>query len=236
MNRFDLSILTYLNSFANRHPHLDVLITHMQHDNLVKGGVLLAVFWFFWFQNESESNRNATQEKIVAGFIAMIVGLFLARTLTHLLPFRVRPFSNPELHFVIPAWDGNLPLAPNWSAFPSDHAVVWFSIAATIYLINESIGWMTLAYVSLLGLGRIYEGYHHPTDILAGAALGIALVLLLNLNRFQSRFISPIVSWSKARPSWFYATAFLATYEISNMFNEVRAIGGMGWHAIKLFL
>jgi hypothetical protein len=39
----------------------------------------------------------------------------------------------------------------------------------------------------------------------------------------------------RSRPGWFYAGAFLATYEIANLFDEVRLLSKMAWRMIKMF-
>lgn len=233
MNNFDLSILSFLNTFVNRWPHFDVFVVHIQHDNLAKGGLLLACWWYCWFQPTEERERLLVRARLIAGLVAMTIGIFVARALAYALPFRVRPLVNPDLHFVVPdasAGTGNL---AHWSAFPSDHAVAWFSIAATVFLVNRRIGWWLLAYTVSLGLGRVYIGYHHPTDILGGAAIGVLSVLACNTRPVGRYAVLPLLEWERMRPAAFYAIIFLATYEISNLFDEVRAIAPLLVNAVK---
>lgn len=225
MNQFDLTILTYLNGFANRYPAVDAVITSSQGNNLLKGGILIAVWWYYWFRNDVRTTQDATQAKLLGGLVAMVVGLFVARVMAATLPFRMRPFSNPELHFLIPHSDASRVGLTTWSSFPSDHAVVWFSIAATMFLISRRTGLLMLAYASLLGLFRVYAGYHHPTDILAGAALAIVLVKVFTSEYAVSRLVAPVFKLRDARSGIFYALLFLATFEIANMFTGVRALG-----------
>jgi undecaprenyl-diphosphatase len=225
MNKFDLAVLTYLNSFANRYPAIDAAVTSSQGNNLLKGGILIAVWWYYWFRDNARATQDATQAKLLGGLVAMVVGLFVARIMAATLPFRMRPFSNPELHFVIPHSDGSPPGLTTWSSFPSDHAVVWFSIAATIFLIGRRTGWLMLAYVSLLSLLRVYSGYHHPTDILAGAVLAIVFVKVFTSEYAVRKLVVPVFKLRDTRSGIFYALLFLATFEMASMFNGVRALG-----------
>jgi len=228
MNVFDRSILLFLNGFADRYPHLDVLLIHIQSDNLLKGAIFLAVIWYLWFRPaRDEVERTQTREKLFAALMAMVVGIFVARLLAHLLPFRLRPIANPDLHFLVPGDGSNLGLM-SWSAFPSDHAVVWFALSMGIYLVDKAIGRVVFVYALMLGVSRVYIGYHNPTDILGGAALGVGLVYL-----FCSE---AAIAWGQRHAGAFYALAFLCTYEISNLFGEVRSVGLLTENALKLLV
>jgi len=210
MNVFDRSILLFLNGFADRYPHLDVLLIHIQSDNLLKGAIFLAVIWYLWF-------RPARDE------------------VAHLLPFRLRPIANPDLHFLVPGDGSNLGLM-SWSAFPSDHAVVWFALSMGIYLVDKAIGRVVFVYALMLGVSRVYIGYHNPTDILGGAALGVGLVYLFCSEAVRRPLWRPAIAWGQRHAGAFYALAFLCTYEISNLFGEVRSVGLLTENALKLLV
>jgi membrane-associated phospholipid phosphatase len=61
------------------------------------------------------------------------------------------------------------------SSFPSGHTISWFSLA-TAYAIKYP---KLIAPLAVIGAGvaysRVYFGKHYPTDVLAGAALGIGI-------------------------------------------------------------
>jgi len=61
------------------------------------------------------------------------------------------------------------------SSFPSGHTISWFSLA-TVYGLKYP---KLIAPLAVIGAGvaysRVYFGKHYPTDVLAGAALGIGL-------------------------------------------------------------
>ena len=76
---------------------------------------------------------------------------------------------------------------PATSSFPSGHtaaATVLFTAVALIVTwhtqrhIVRIVAW-TIAAVAIVAVavGRVYRGLHHPTDVIAGVALGVACVI-----------------------------------------------------------
>ncbi len=70
------------------------------------------------------------------------------------------------------------------SSFPSGHTANWFSLA-TVYAVKYPKFAIPLyATGALVGLSRIYQGEHYPSDVLAGAAIGIGIgYLTLKLEK-----------------------------------------------------
>lgn len=67
-------------------------------------------------------------------------------------------------------------------SFPSGHAIIAFAIAGLLAAYVDRPWGVGLYLLALLnGIARIYLGAHNPLDIVAGAALGIAIAALLNL-------------------------------------------------------
>ena len=81
---------------------------------------------------------------------------------------------------------------PGWlySSFPSGHANSYFA-AATVYALKfprlaPALG----VFGTLVALSRVYLGRHWPSDVLAGAALGVGAGLLtVKLERPISRLL-----------------------------------------------
>jgi undecaprenyl-diphosphatase len=65
------------------------------------------------------------------------------------------------------------------ASFPSDHATAAFAIGVAIVLRHRLWGIIVLGFAALLGFARVALGYHYPTDVIAGAALGSSAALLL---------------------------------------------------------
>ena len=82
-----------------------------------------------------------------------------------------------------PVLEGLPPLggAPSSLSFPSAHATSSFAVATAMTRVD---GWGALAFVLALALslGRPYLGMHYPSDVLAGAFIGVALGLIVPLS------------------------------------------------------
>ena len=69
--------------------------------------------------------------------------------------------------------------APSSFSFPSGHSAKSLSCAWTIFrLAPRKYGVPALVLAVLICLSRLYVGVHFPTDVLVGAAVGIALSAL----------------------------------------------------------
>jgi undecaprenyl-diphosphatase len=234
MNFFDLSIIRFFNSFAQRSGGFDHLVVQISHNTLVRGGLMVALFWVAW--NRYRDVHSEQREFLLFGLLASVSAVFAARALALTLPFRTRPLDNPLLGFRLPI--GMDPDALfGWSAFPSDHAALFFCLAACLWMVSKRLGSIAFCYcIFVISLPRIYLGIHHPTDIIAGAALGIAVACLSKFVWLRKRVTSPVLRWSAANPGPFNAFFFLLSFEIAEVFESARHIGLAGYHSVQVIL
>lgn len=224
MNSFDKGILLLLNSYVGRWPLLDAVVVLWQRNNLLSNAVFLAVICGLWFKVATTKRQQLeNRQTVFATFCATLTAIAIARLLAHLLPFRVRPAFAAELDFSVPA-HANISGLLSWSAFPSDHAVVWFALATGILLSDRSFGVLAVLCAGLNCLMRVYMGYHSPTDVIGGAVIGCALTWTLARRSVRTALWVPFEGLEVRSPGLFYCAAFLALYEMSNMFDDVRAI------------
>ncbi|MFN8215470.1 MAG: phosphatase PAP2 family protein [Solirubrobacterales bacterium] len=82
-----------------------------------------------------------------------------------------------------PVLEGLPPLggAPSSLSFPSAHALSSFAVATAMFRVDPATAG-ALVVAALIALGRPYLGMHYPSDVLAGAILGVALGLLVPLS------------------------------------------------------
>ena len=82
-----------------------------------------------------------------------------------------------------PVLEGLPPLggAPSSLSFPSAHALSSFAVATAMYRVDPATAG-ALVVALAISLGRPYLGMHYPSDVLAGALLGILLGLLVPLS------------------------------------------------------
>jgi decaprenylphosphoryl-5-phosphoribose phosphatase len=82
-----------------------------------------------------------------------------------------------------PVLEGLPPLggAPSSLSFPSAHATSSFAVATAMTRV-DSVGAVAFLLALALAFGRPYLGMHYPSDVLAGALLGVALGLIVPLS------------------------------------------------------
>jgi len=233
MNTLDEKIFLYFNQFAHKSRVFDSLINFITYQNFLKSGVLVILLWWFWFQFKEDESNAANREHILATITCCLIAIFLGRILAISLPFRLRPMHNPALFFQLP-YGSSQSILKGWSSFPSDHAVLFFSLATGILFISRPIGVFALLYALLvISLPRIYLGLHYPSDIIAGGAVGVIIALLGNKKKNKKIITRPLIRWLRAHPSSFYACFFVFTYQIANLFNDFRDIGTTVFRLIK---
>lgn len=226
MNPFDTSILLFLNRFAQRSPRFDEFVVFLSDFNLLKGGIIVGLMWWLWFEPEDVRRKR---EVLLAALIASVPALIIAKTLT-VVTFRPRPLNEARLLFHVP----HSVTPAEWkqlSSFPSDHAVLFFAMAAGIFIASRRAGWFALFYVSaFICLPRMYLGEHYATDILAGAAIGIIPVCVANLPRIRQPLTNGSLKLLDARPSLFYCMAFLVLYQVVELFEPMIKMGKFIYH------
>jgi undecaprenyl-diphosphatase len=222
MNVFDTSLLQFFSSLSHRCEMCDDLIVWLFWNNFVKGGMMMALFWWAWTQRDSA--RSQRREYLLVGFGLSIVALAVARALALSLPFRERPLRNPFIHFQVP-YGMDPTTLEGWSSFPSDHAVVFFGMAATLWLVSRRLGITAAIYaLVVIGLPRIYTGVHYPTDVIGGAALGWGMASLAQIGSLRAFLGQPAMRLMAKRPGPFHGLLFLATLELTELFGTVRVV------------
>lgn len=222
----DDALLRWMNTGVGRWPVLDKTMAWLLDANTLKFGVYALLFTGLWFTPGPQQRR--ARGVIIMTTLAGFGGLLLGRALSLALPFRERPFARPELGLVLPP--DYAAAMRSWSAFPSDHAVMAFALVAGVWMLSRRLGWLAVAHALLIVcLPRLYMSLHHPTDLLAGAGLGLALGWALNRASISEPVTARMLSFEARWPPAFHAAAFGVLYQLTSMFEGLRGF------AVSLF-
>jgi membrane-associated phospholipid phosphatase len=115
-------------------------------------------------------------EILILSFISFLVARGIFVTAINLIYERRRPYQQ----------FGFLPITSNFysfrtktpNSFPSRHSTVYFSVVAVVSMFIPTLGAILFGVAVMAGIGRVILGYHWPSDVIAGMALGTAVGIL----------------------------------------------------------
>src|SRR4051794_23020722 len=120
------------------------------------------------------ATRRERRNGAVLGTVAAGLSLLINQPIAHLVE-RTRPYLAHPAH-------AHLLIARSHDpSFPSDHATGGFALAFGVWLYDRTLGTMLLVLAAIVAFARVYVGTHYPGDVVAGAAIGIAVAASLYL-------------------------------------------------------
>ena len=158
------AVVIWLNGLGGHFVPFDRFMAVIVSDYFVpvaSSTVLLAL----WFLGSGDATRYRNQLTTMAGALAL--GLANIQVMiVNAVYFRTRPFVelDLEVHFY----------KPTDSSFPANSAGVAFAVATVVYTRNRRLGIALYVLAGLWGVSRVYAAVHYPTDIAAGALIGVA--------------------------------------------------------------
>jgi len=125
------------------------------------------IFMFIW------GGRNILKKFVLVLFAGLVGGLFFPSILKEIIS-RPRPFNA----FYDEIAQGTVVVNTFFqvytsNSFPSGHSALVFSVAASLNYLYGNKLWILYLFAGLVGLTRIYVGAHFPSDVIAGALVGI---------------------------------------------------------------
>ncbi|WP_102693574.1 undecaprenyl-diphosphatase [Rummeliibacillus pycnus] len=142
--------------------------------------VVVLLLLYLWFIGNKQKGIEIRYTTVYAAFSAAIA-LFI-NVIIHFFYYHPRPFVTHHVHkLVAHAAD---------SSFVSDHAVLVFAIAWTLFLRNTRGKYIILLWATMVGLSRIYIGVHYPYDVIGSIVLSLATSSLVV---YFSKKLEPLV-------------------------------------------
>ncbi|RFO95870.1 hypothetical protein DIC66_15610 [Rhodoferax lacus] len=220
MHAFDLYTLQALNRLVGVSRPLDDWIIYLSNAHLFKMTPMLLVLCGFWFMRPKD---NATNRHIIlAGLTGCFVAMALARVLSKILPFRVRPLHSPEWGLQLPASMPRYTL-DGWSSLPSDHAALSFALVTVLFFLSRRWGlWALFHAFVFICLPRAYLSLHFPSDLLAGALVGTMAVGITMRLAINSRWTHFLLEMETSRPAVFYTGFVFLISQMMHMFDDLR--------------
>jgi len=221
MNGFDVSVVQYINQYSRQSVAFDSVVNYFTSGALLRGAILIAALWWVWFRKSPMQTKD--RAVVITAMAGSIFAVGLGRLLASALPMRVRPMLDPSLLLQLPY--GTQPdVLRFWNSFPSDHAMAFFCLTASLWYVSKRLSLALSLYVlAFIALPRLYVGLHYPTDLIGGAVIGILVAWIANRERLRTWLATPALTLSEKYPGPFYATFFLLAHELAALFNETRA-------------
>ncbi len=119
---------------------------------------------------------------VIQSFFAAILSRLVITNIIRWLWPRPRPFIENHVNLLF----SYNPVEPS---FPSGHAAFYFAIATIVYVYNKKAGVLFYIASFLISISRVFSGIHWPSDIIAGAIVGIFsgwFVILFSRKFFPS--------------------------------------------------
>ncbi|OGZ24232.1 MAG: hypothetical protein A2896_00065 [Candidatus Nealsonbacteria bacterium RIFCSPLOWO2_01_FULL_43_32] len=148
----DYFIFQQINNLAGQWASLDALgIFFAQYLAYLLVGLAILIFW-------------GKRRTILQAFMAVVLARFGIVELIRLFWLRPRPFVENNV---------SLLLEHNGASFPSGHAAFFFALSFIVYQYNKKAGIGFFVASFFISIARVFVGIHWPSDILAGALVGI---------------------------------------------------------------
>ena len=180
MFTWDDTLLTWLNHLVALNPQTFVVSLFLSNRvPYILSALTLVALWFqgeesLAAQRPGQLTRQESRCRVILIFVSAVLAFILARFADNLI-FRPRPLVDFPLQVPLDpqAWSEIVAAFKSDNAFPSDNAAFWFALAAGLFSYNRRAGWGAVLAGLLFSLLRVGLGYSYPTDIIAGACLGI---------------------------------------------------------------
>ena len=247
-------LLLAVNSIAGRSWLFDSIVGFFQDNDLAKAGVIGCCFLAAWYGAKSAQGTSTARKVLITTLIASVFVIATTKVLskTIFLPrpeiqsqkiyrldrdelvemkrMPVRTMLDDESQKDYRALLSGDVQSNDLGSFPSDHAGFFIAISFGIWLASRRLGWLALGWtVFVILAGKMISAQHTPLDILAGAAIGIIELFLIQFifrNRFNA-LLERMTALTLRYSALSSALIFLVAFEVSSTMIHIRSFLGL---------
>lgn len=154
-------------------------ITHLGKSGYLFFLTILIMILALYFARHAGILRQRVLARVLAGRAAYFLSVLVVSGIASILIKRLGRARPKYLDTGGPFQLDLLTLKASWSSFPSGHTVTVFVAAVALgYFLPRwrVVFWVTAA---LVGVSRVVLGSHYPSDVVAGALLGIVSAVII---------------------------------------------------------
>jgi membrane-associated phospholipid phosphatase len=131
---------------------------------------IVALTFLFPWRTRRLDRRIGAVLATAAGGVALLLVQPIANAVERARPFVDHPHAKLLIHHATDP------------GFPSDHATGAFAMALGLWFKDRVIGGIALVLAAIVAFARVYVGVHYPSDVVAGALIGMAVALIFRFT------------------------------------------------------
>ncbi|MGH6828341.1 MAG: phosphatase PAP2 family protein [Rhizomicrobium sp.] len=220
MEHLNTEIVVYLNGLLRSHFWLAKLASGLALNPIARGVPVFVPLMVLWFSKDHFWHRGRMLVGVAGVCLATLISVLLQKH----LHVDIRPFFDPKLHLYLV----NREDLSQWgriNSFPSDTATLYFALSTVVFLewrLGGSLayGW---SFVTA-GVCRAALGFHYPTDILAGIALGVGMAWLFVNWHVLAAWVQRQLVRFDSRAAWIHAVFFLFLADAWSLFPGLQGV------------
>ncbi|RLC92023.1 MAG: hypothetical protein DRI39_09015 [Chloroflexi bacterium] len=175
MAHLDETVLSWFTAMVGKWSVLDRILILFANDYFPVVAISL-VLLYLWFMGKNPVERENNQRALINAAVSIGSACGFVLAFSH-LNWHGHPFEEaPELidnvnRIFYPIHD---------PAFPSNTSAVTFAAAASVWQRNRQVGLLILVPAILMPVAKLAAAVYYPSDVLAGALLGIATAYFIS--------------------------------------------------------